>query len=83
MNELVPSLNVKSKVIQIYDATYFKKIIQNVALSVCYWKPKEEKNMPLILPDKMPVFIIDDQFDGGRGYFGIPTIDYPGAIKVR
>ncbi|GMT07865.1 hypothetical protein PENTCL1PPCAC_30039, partial [Pristionchus entomophagus] len=66
VNELVPSLNVKSK---------------NLALSVCYWKPKEEKNAPLVSPDKMPVFIIDDQFDGGRGYFGIPTVDYPGAIK--
>ncbi|GMR60241.1 hypothetical protein PMAYCL1PPCAC_30436, partial [Pristionchus mayeri] len=66
INELVPSLNVKSK---------------NIALSVCYWKPKEERDSSLVSPDRMPVFIIDDQFDGGRGYFGIPTVDYPGAIK--
>ncbi|GMT35282.1 hypothetical protein PFISCL1PPCAC_26579, partial [Pristionchus fissidentatus] len=66
VNKLVPSLNVKSK---------------NLALSVCYWEPREAEDSELIRPDNMPVFIIDDQFDGGRGYFAIPSVDYPGAIK--
>lgn len=45
-----------------------------------YWKTKEKADAKMLLPEKYPVVVINTE--DGIGFYSLPSVDYPGAIKV-
>ncbi|GMR47253.1 hypothetical protein PMAYCL1PPCAC_17448, partial [Pristionchus mayeri] len=64
INKLLPDLPVKG---------------QTQILSVCYWAPKDPKDIPLVDPKKYPVQLVYQP--DGRCFFSMGSVDVPGAVK--
>ncbi|CAJ0955179.1 unnamed protein product, partial [Mesorhabditis belari] len=53
---------------------------QPEAICVVYWKPKRESDLHYFGEDKMPVAIMENK-EKNEYVYGLPTVDYPNAIK--
>ena len=56
-----------------------ESLFQPIRISVCYWKERNRAEYSL---GKFPTFYQNEAIDGKYSVYGLPSMEYPGYVKV-